>query len=82
MDKPTINQFQPDYEVKPGEVLALELEARGMTQKELSLRTGLTPKHLISIAKGESAFRAGVGYACSVLAEFGDVVSRDACAFE
>ena len=55
MDKPTMNQFRPDYAVAPGEVLALELEARGMTQNELSVRTGLTPKHLISIAKGQSS---------------------------
>lgn len=54
MDKPTTNQFQPDYEVAPGEVLTLELETRGMTQNELALRTGLTAKHLISIAKGQS----------------------------
>ncbi len=51
MDKQAINQFRPDYAVAPGEVLALELEVRGMTQHELGLRTGLTPKHLISIAK-------------------------------
>lgn len=55
MDKSTINQFQPDYEVAPGEVLALELEGRDMTQNELSVRTGLTAKHLISIAKGQSS---------------------------
>lgn len=54
MDKKTINQFRPDYAVPPGEVLALELEVRGMTQNELGLRTGLTPKHLISIAQGKS----------------------------
>lgn len=48
------NEFQPDYAVSPGEVLAVELELRGMTQRELAKRTGLTPKHIISILKGKS----------------------------
>ena len=49
------NEFQPDYAVSPGEVLSVELELRGMTQQELAKRTGLTPKHIISILKAKSA---------------------------
>lgn len=49
------NEFHPDYAVPPGEILEYELELRGMRQKELSARTGITAKHLISIIKGESA---------------------------
>ncbi|MFL0797833.1 MAG: HigA family addiction module antidote protein [Cellvibrionaceae bacterium] len=49
------NEFQPDYAVSPGEVLGVELEIRGMTQKELANRTGITPKHIISILKAKSA---------------------------
>lgn len=48
------NEFQPDYAVSPGEVLSVELELRGMTQQELAKRTGLTPKHIISILKAKS----------------------------
>jgi len=49
------NEYQPDYEVIPGDVLAYELELRGMIQQELAKRTGLTPKHIVSIMKGKSA---------------------------
>lgn len=49
------NEFQPDYAVPPGEILEYELEIREMSQKELSDRTGITQKHLISIFKGDSA---------------------------
>jgi len=49
------NEFHPDYAVPPGEILEYELELRAMSQKELSDRTGITSKHLISIIKGDSA---------------------------
>ena len=55
MDKHALNEFQPDYAVSPGEVLAAELELREMTQQELAKRTGLTPKHIVSIVKAKSA---------------------------
>lgn len=55
MDKQVVNEYYPDYAVSPGEVLADELELRGMTQQELAKRTGLTPKHIISILKAKSA---------------------------
>lgn len=55
MDKQIINEYRPDYAVTPGEVLSHELELRGMTQQELSKRTGLTPKHIVSIVKAKSA---------------------------
>ncbi|SEH06886.1 HigA family addiction module antitoxin [Candidatus Venteria ishoeyi] len=48
------NEFYPDYAVSPGEVLSVELEIRGMTQQELAKRTGITPKHIISILKAKS----------------------------
>jgi HTH-type transcriptional regulator/antitoxin HigA len=55
MDKHVLNEYQPNYAVSPGEVLAAELEIRGMTQQELAKRTGLTPKHIVAIAKAKSA---------------------------
>lgn len=55
MDKQVVNEYFPDYAVTPGEVLSHELELRGMTQQELAKRTGLTPKHIVSIVKAKSA---------------------------
>lgn len=55
MDKQVTNEYWPDYAVPPGEVLSDELELRGMTQQELAKRTGLTPKHIVSIVKAKSA---------------------------
>ena len=48
------HQYKPNYAVLPGDVLNDELELREMTQQELSRRTGLTPKHIVSIIKGKS----------------------------
>lgn len=55
MDKQVTNVYRPDYAVSPGDVLSDELELRGMTQQELAKRTGLTPKHIVSIVKAKSA---------------------------
>lgn len=54
MDKLT-NEYLPDYAVAPGEILEHELDIRGMSLKELANRTGLTPKHLISILNAKSS---------------------------
>lgn len=54
MDNQIINEYTPDYAVAPGEVLDYELELREMSRKELANRTGLTPKHLISILAARS----------------------------
>lgn len=48
------NEFRPDYAVPPGEILEYEIQIRSMSQKELSDRTGITAKHIISIMKGDS----------------------------
>ncbi|MGR3177933.1 MAG: ImmA/IrrE family metallo-endopeptidase [Candidatus Anammoxibacter sp.] len=45
--------FEPDYAVPPGETLKEVMESLDMTQKELSVRTGLTVQSLNRIAKGE-----------------------------
>jgi addiction module HigA family antidote len=55
MDNQIVNEYLPDYAVAPGEVLSYELELREMTQQELAKRTGLTPKHIISLVKAKSA---------------------------
>lgn len=49
------NQFVPNYAISPGEILADELEIRSMSQKELSKRTGISEKHIISILKANAS---------------------------
>ena len=53
MDNTTRNEYLPDHSVAPGEVLAYELELRGMTRTKLARRTGLPEKHIISMLKGK-----------------------------
>ncbi len=45
--------FEPDYAVPPGETLKETMESLSMSQKELSVRTGLTVQSLNRIFKGE-----------------------------
>jgi len=45
--------FNPDYAVPPGETLKETIEFKGMTQKELSKRTGLTVQSINRIYNGE-----------------------------
>src|SRR5437867_513129 len=49
------NRFDPDYLVAPGDTLAEVLEERGMTQAELSRRTGLSTKHINQIVAGDAS---------------------------
>jgi addiction module HigA family antidote len=45
--------YEPDYAVAPGEILLEHIEALGMTQKELAVRTGLSPKTINLIIRGQ-----------------------------
>jgi len=45
--------FAPDYTVSPGEILAETIDALGMTQRELAVRTGLSAKTINLIIKGQ-----------------------------
>jgi plasmid maintenance system antidote protein VapI len=45
--------YEPDYAVPPGETLQETMDAVGMSQKELAIRTGLTVQSLVRILKGE-----------------------------
>jgi len=47
-------RFEPDYIVPPGETLGEVLEESGMTQAELSRRTGLSTKHINQIVAGDA----------------------------
>ena len=50
-----INQFKPDFAVSPGEILAEELESRGMSQIELAERTGLAKKTINEIVNAKAS---------------------------
>ncbi len=45
--------FDPDYAIPPGETLKEVMESLDMTQKEFSVRTGLTVQTLNRISRGE-----------------------------
>jgi HTH-type transcriptional regulator/antitoxin HigA len=46
------DEFQADYAVHAGTVLRAELDARQLSQADLALRTGLSPKHVNQIVQG------------------------------
>ena len=57
MNKETLNGFQPDYALPPGETLRETLDAIGMTQAELAERTGRPKKTINEIIKGLTAIK-------------------------
>ena len=46
--------FEPDYAVPPGKTLRETIDTLNMKQRELAVRTGLTPKTINLIAKGRA----------------------------
>ena len=57
---PEASDFRPDYFVSPGTVLRAELEARDLTQADLALRTGLSPKHVNQVVQDVAPLSAEV----------------------
>jgi len=51
-------EFKPDYAIPPGDTLSDVLESKGMTQQELSTRTGMAPKTINEIIKGKAPISA------------------------
>ena len=60
--------------IHPGETLKELLEDRNMTQQELALRTGASPKHISAVLSGEKSisisFAKKLEYALNIEAEF------------
>lgn len=48
--------YTPNKAIHPGHVIARELDRAGMTQKNLSDRTGLSEKHISQIINGEASY--------------------------
>ena len=46
-------EYDPDFAVPPGETLRETIDELGMTQKDLAIRTELTPQTIIRILSGE-----------------------------
>lgn len=63
-----------DLIIHPGETLQEVLEDRGMSQKELAIRTGVTEKHVSTIVHGikpiSVAFAKKLEYAFGIEAAF------------
>tara|TARA_R110002020_G_scaffold18619_2_gene64755 strand:+ start:1788 stop:2936 length:1149 start_codon:yes stop_codon:yes gene_type:complete len=56
----SIGTFVPDWAIAPGEILASELKARGMSQTDLAYRTSLSIKHVNQIIKQNVPLSADV----------------------
>ncbi|MBA4182051.1 MAG: addiction module antidote protein, HigA family [Anaerolinea sp.] len=55
--------IRPGIAVPPGETLAEELEARGLTQRALALRIGKSSRVVNAICRGERAINADTALA-------------------
>jgi HTH-type transcriptional regulator / antitoxin HigA len=55
-----VSAREPDYAVAPGETLRDRLDELGMTQAELALRTGLSPKHINQVLQAVVPLSADV----------------------
>ena len=63
-----------DFIIHPGETLAEVIEDRGMSQRELAVRTGMTEKHISTVVHGQknisAAFAKKLEYALGIEASF------------
>lgn len=63
-----------DFIIHPGETLAEVIEDRGMTQRELAVRTGMTEKHISTVIHGQKnisvAFSKKLEYALGIESSF------------
>lgn len=55
----TSDELRPDYATTPGTALRAELDARGLTQADLAVRTGLSPKHINQVVQGIASLSTG-----------------------
>jgi HTH-type transcriptional regulator/antitoxin HigA len=55
--------YRPDYSIPPGDTLRAVIEAQGMTQADLSRRTGLSAKHINQVIQGVAAISPDAAFA-------------------
>ena len=69
-----MNGLSREMIIHPGETLKEVLEERNMSQQELALRTGVSPKHISTVLNGEKNISANFAnkleYALNIDAEF------------
>lgn len=69
-----MNGLSREMIIHPGETLKEILEERNMSQQELAIRTGMTPKHISTVLNGEKnisvSFAKKLEYALNIDAEF------------
>jgi HTH-type transcriptional regulator / antitoxin HigA len=51
-EKMTRHTYEPDYAVPPGQTLQETIDAQGIDQRELAVRSGLSAKHINQVIKG------------------------------
>lgn len=51
-EKMTLHPYEPDYAVAPGLTLQETIDAQGIDQRELAVRSGLSAKHINQVIKG------------------------------
>jgi addiction module HigA family antidote len=56
----TLNEYEPNYAVVPGETILETLEDRGMTRDALAERLGLSAPEMASVLRAESAITDGI----------------------
>ena len=59
----------PDLLVHPGETIAEAIEDRGISQKELAIRTGFTEKHISTVINGKKSISAKLAIALEIALE-------------
>jgi len=64
------NEYTPDYLVLPGDHIGELLEAHGMSQKELALRVGVTPKHVNTIIKGAARITPEFAHSLGIIFDY------------
>ncbi len=60
MGNVSVNIYNPDYTIHPGEILEETLEARGIKKNELAKRCGLAPKTISQIINGKASISPSV----------------------
>ena len=56
--EPKLLHTSPDLLIHPGNTIAEILEERGISQKELAIRTGFTEKHISTVINGKKSISA------------------------
>ena len=64
MVKSALNEFAPDYEVHPGEILEETLEVRGMKKLDFAQRCGLSDKTVNQIINGKAHVTPDIALQC------------------